>query len=418
LVYQWRLNSNNIAGANATNYPIASVSSGDAGYYDVVVTNLSGNVTSSVALLTVVNPAAYSGVLAGWDMAGLTGYGPTQLAASTNAPNVSVGNLTRGSGFTTTGTAAADAWGGNGLNTTSSAAAIAANDFATFSLGVSNGYSLSISNVSHFDYRRSSSGATNGLLQYSVNGGAFVDITNLYFASSSSSGASLAALDLSGIAALQNILPGTNVLFRIALSGATSTGGNWYIHSHATTYVYDLEITGSLAPLVVATPPPVITSQPSPTNVFAGNNAAFSVTATGSAPLVYQWLKSGVPVANGGAISGALTNTLNFIPAATNHTGNYSVIVTNLGGSATSSVAALNVVPVPALLLSNSPNGLIIGADGGAVSNRFIVLMTTNLAAPAVWVPISTNVIGAGGQIRFTETNRAAPFQFYRIVFP
>ena len=417
LVYQWRKNSNSLAGANATNYSIANVTAGDAGYYDVVVTNLSGSVTSSVALLTAVNPAAFSGVIAGWDTAGLSGYGPSPLAASTNAPNVIVGGLTRASGFALAGTAAADAWGGNGLNTASSAAAITANDFATFSFAVSNGYALSISNVSHFDYRRSSSGATNGLLQYSLNSAAFVDITNLYFASSANGGASLAALDLSGIAALQNILPGTNVVFRLVLSGATTSGGNWYVHSHAGGYVYDLEFIGSLAPLVTLMAP-AITVPPVNTNVFAGNNARFSVSATGSAPLTYQWLKGGVPVADGGAVSGAQTNGLIFIPAATNHSGNYSVIVTNLGGSVTSSVVTLNVVPVPLLVLSNAPVGFALLAGGGAVSNNYIVQQTTNLAAPIAWIPLVTNVIGTNGLIQFNETNKAAPFQFYRVLFP
>ena len=255
LIYQWRKNSNSIPGANATNYSIASVTAGDAGYYDVVVTNFSGSVTSSVALLTANNPAAYAGVIVGWDMNGVSSYGPSPMAATTNAPNVSVTGLTRGSGFLLAGSAAANAWGGNGLDTVSAAAAIAANDVVTFGVTVSNGYALSFGGVSHFDYRRSSSGATNGLCQFSINGAAFVNITNYYFASSASGGSSVPAADLSGIAALQNLQPGTNVVFRLALSGATTSGGNWYVHSHSTTYSNDLEITGSLAPLVVNTPP-------------------------------------------------------------------------------------------------------------------------------------------------------------------
>jgi len=163
---------------------------------------------------------------------------------------------------------------------------------------------------------------------------------------------------------------------------------------------------------------PSINGPPSPTNVFAGNNASLQVTATGSGTLNYQWLKSGVPLTNGDAISGAQTNTLNFVPAATNHTGAYSVIVTNLGGGVTSSVALLNVVPVPALLLSNAANGLVISAENGAVSNRFIVQLAINLAPPIVWVPILTNVIGPNAQIRFTETNNTVPFRFYRLLFP
>ena len=319
LIYQWRKNSNSIVGANATNYSIASATAGDAGYYDLIVTNSYGSATSSPALLTVANPSSFSGVLVGWDMAGLTGYGPSPMAASTNAPNVTVTTgLTRGSGFTLSGTASTGGWGGNGLDTASSAAAITAGDFVTFALVVSNGYTMSVTNLSRFDYRRSGSGANVGVLQYSLGGGAFVDVTNIAFASSANGGAALAPFDLSGVAALQNIPAGTNVTFRLTLYGASNSGGNWYIYQRSSSASpYELEFSGSLAPLVANTPPS-ITSPPPPTNTFAGKTAGFTVTATGTAPLNYQWRKNGTAVADGGAISGALTNVLNFSPAATN----------------------------------------------------------------------------------------------------
>ena len=420
LAYQWRKNGNGIAGANVTNYFIASVTAGDAGNYDIVVTNLSGSITSSVAVLTALNPAAYNGVLAGWDMLGQSSYGASPMAATTNAPNVTVTGLKRGGGFTTVNTSAANAWGGNGLNSATATAAIAAGDFATFSLTASAGYFVSVSNVSRFDYRRSGTSApTGGLLQYSYDGLSFTDAATLAFPSTASGGASLATIDLSATAGLQNIPPGTNVTFRLVLYGGTSSTANWYIYNRpSTTHSNEFEISGSLAPVVVVTPPPVITVPPSPTNVFAGNNAGFRVTATGSGTLNYQWLKGSVPLTNGDAIYGAQTNALNFIPAATYHTGGYWVIVTNLGGGVTSSVALLNVVPVPALMLTNSAGGLVIGAENGAVNNRFIVQLATNLVSPVVWVPIQTNVIGTNAQIHFTETNSTAPFRFYRLLFP
>lgn len=417
LMYQWRKNSNNLAGATGTNYLIASVAPGDTGSYDVVVTNFSGSVTSSIAVLTAVSPASYSGVLAGWDMTALSNFGPSPFAPTTNAPNLLVAGLTRGSGIATNLSSAARGWGGSAFNYASAASAYAANAYATFSFTVSNGYTLSFSSVSKYDYRRSSSGPVSGLLQYKVGSGAFTDVTTYAYSSSSSSGASLAAVNLSGIAALQNIPAGTNVTFLLINYGASLSTGTWYVYDRTTPGVNDFEITGSLAPVAVVTPP-VITIPPSPTNVFAGNNAGFQVTATGSGPLNYQWLKGSVPLTNGGTISGAQTNALNFIPAATNHTAGYSVIVTNLGGGVTSSVVLLNVVPVPALLLSNTAGELVIGAENGAVSNRFIVQMATNLVSPVVWVPIQTNIIGTNAQIRFTETNCAAPFRFYRLLFP
>src|SRR5437879_10801119 len=49
--------------------------------------------------------------------------------------------------------------------------------------------------------------------------------------------------------------------------------------------------------------PPTITTQPANQTITAGQTASFSVTATGTAPLNYQWRKNGV------AISGATTAT-------------------------------------------------------------------------------------------------------------
>jgi hypothetical protein len=55
LIYQWRFNSNSIVGATNTSLTITNAQLANAGYYDVVVTNLSGSVTSTPpALLQVV----------------------------------------------------------------------------------------------------------------------------------------------------------------------------------------------------------------------------------------------------------------------------------------------------------------------------------------------------------------------------
>ncbi len=53
LSYQWRKNGTNIGGATGSSYDIASAAPGDAGTYDVVVTNSCGSVDSNDATLTV-----------------------------------------------------------------------------------------------------------------------------------------------------------------------------------------------------------------------------------------------------------------------------------------------------------------------------------------------------------------------------
>jgi len=164
--------------------------------------------------------------------------------------------------------------------------------------------------------------------------------------------------------------------------------------------------------------PPVILAPPLNTNAFAGRNVSLTVSATGSGTLNYQWLAAGVALTDGGALSGSQTNRLNFSPAATNQTGYYSVIVTNTLGRATSSAALFNVVPLPALYLTNSANGFALAAEGGAVSNTYVVQLTTNLAPPILWLPLQTNAVDANGQIWFAETNTAAPMHFYRLLIP
>ena len=280
------------------------------------------------------------------------------------------------------------------------------------------GYTVSFTNVSKFDYRRSSSGPPSGVLQYQVGNGVFTDITTLAYASSSSSGASLGPVDLSGIAALQNVPAGTNVTFRIVNYAGTGSGGTWYLYDVSISPALDFAVSGSVNPVNISVAAPVITVPPVETNVFAGKNAAFNVTATGAGTLNYQWIQGGVPVADGGAISGAQTNALRFTPANALHAGNYSVIVNNPGGSVTSGVVRLNVAALPILVVSNSPVGFVLSADGGAVSNAIIVQRATNLVPPVTWQPLQTNVIGTNGQIRFTDPNPNQPAGFYRIEIP
>ena len=82
---------------------------------------------------------------------------------------------------------------------------------------------------------------------------------------------------------------------------------------------------------------PSITTQPGKLSVVAGKTATFSVVATGSATLAYQWKK------NGADISGATSSTY-AIPATTPaDSGDYSVVVTNSAGTVTSAAASLTV---------------------------------------------------------------------------
>jgi len=89
--------------------------------------------------------------------------------------------------------------------------------------------------------------------------------------------------------------------------------------------------------LTTSSQPPSITAQPQNLTVNPGQNATFNVTAIGASPLSYQWQSNGVPITAGTNNSLLLTNVQPSFAA------NYSVVVTNAFGSATSSNAALLV---------------------------------------------------------------------------
>jgi DNA/RNA endonuclease G (NUC1) len=215
----------------------------------ISVTTQSGTAISSNSF-TVIGGGTYTGTLVGWDVSGLPGglnnYGASPLTPTTNAPNLTVVGLTRGAGVGTGGTAATRAWGGTGFTNATATAAVASNKFATFSVTANTGYKVSFSSINRFDYRRSSTGPPNGVLQYQIGSGTFTDITNLSYSSTSDNGSSIGAIDLSGFASLQNVGAGTNVNFRIVNYGGTSSGGTWYIFDTANSTAMDLALQGTV----------------------------------------------------------------------------------------------------------------------------------------------------------------------------
>jgi Putative Ig domain/Immunoglobulin domain/Immunoglobulin I-set domain len=102
--------------------------------------------------------------------------------------------------------------------------------------------------------------------------------------------------------------------------------------------------TSNAATLTVDPPPvaPSITTQPANQTVTAGQTATFSVVATGTAPLSYQWRK------NGADIPGASTASYTTPATTTADSGStFSVVVQNSAGSVTSNNATLTVNPAP-----------------------------------------------------------------------
>lgn len=85
---------------------------------------------------------------------------------------------------------------------------------------------------------------------------------------------------------------------------------------------------------------PNITTQPADRAVASGTTASFSVVATGTAPLRYQWRREGAD------LPGATNATYYIVSAQFTNAGGYTVSVTNLAGAVTSRVAQLSVAQV------------------------------------------------------------------------
>jgi len=288
LRYQWFFGANGIAGATNSAYTRSNAQPADAGNYTVVITNNFGSVTSATAVLTI-HPESSGELqtLAGWDVTGLSGYGASPLPPTTNAANITVVGLTRGAGVGTSGTAAGSAWGGNGFDSANASAAITAQDFATFSITVNGGYTVSFTNVSRFDYRRSGTGPGSGLLQYQVGNGSFVDISSLSYPISTSGGASIGTIDLSSISALQHVPASNTVTFRIVNYAASGSGGTWYIYNVANSSAVDFSIDGTVNPITVPTNPPAIAPLLTNTAVF-GDQFQFLLLGTASSNYVVE----------------------------------------------------------------------------------------------------------------------------------
>jgi Immunoglobulin I-set domain len=88
--------------------------------------------------------------------------------------------------------------------------------------------------------------------------------------------------------------------------------------------------------------PALIVQAPESQYAPLGGSASFHVGAVGTAPVIYQWRRGGLPLTNGGNISGADTAVLVINPVGVGDYGTYSVAVTNACGSEMSAGASLN----------------------------------------------------------------------------
>jgi len=143
--------------------------------------------------------------------------------------------------------------------------------------------------------------------------------------------------------------------------------------------------------------------------VIVGGPAAFSVTADGTAPLSCQWQLNLTNILNA-------TNAIHAIPAAAVTDGGiYSVVVTNVTGSVTSSNALLtvNVPPAVSLQFLNGSPALNVS---GMLNSNFVVQYNTDLTTTN-WVDLTSISNLTSSPYQFVDPdglNQQA--RFYRVI--
>jgi len=216
-----------------------------------------------------------------------------------------------------------------------------------------------------------------------------------------------------------------------AINGATSN--TYYINSANTSNAgsYTVSVSNSAgsvmstAAILTVNPTvqiPTITVNPTNQTITSGSTAVLQVTATSSTTATYQWLLNNIQ------IQGATSPTLLIFNATNSNIGTYKCIVSNAGGSVTSTAAQLTFIntanpgrlinlSVLTMVTPNSPltigfvNGgagtigsesLLIRADGPALTTFGVQNILTD---PTLILHGSGSVLAANDNWGSTTTN-------------
>ena len=314
VTYQWRKDGVDLSGATSTTLSLTNVQSSNAGSYTVVVSNSAGTVTSNTATLTVNLPP--------------TIVTQPQGQSATAGANVSFSVTASGT------TPFTYQWRKEGT-------AISGATNSTFSLGnVQSGdaasYSVVVSNTA-------GSVTSNGAMLTVTAAVVAPTITSHPQGQSVNAGASVAfTVTASGTTPFtyqwrkdgSNLAGATNSTFTLGNVQAAEAGIYTVVVGNSAG-----STTSNLAVLTVTpvTATPTISAQPQSQSVQTGGSVTFAVTASGTAPLTYQWRKGN------GDISGAINATLMLSNVQSGDGASYSVVVSNSAGSVNSNAATLTV---------------------------------------------------------------------------
>ncbi len=372
LGYQWNKNGTAIVGATAPTYTTAATSTGDSGSsFTVTVSNAAGFVQSTAAVLTVTPvPVAPTITTQPADQAVTAGTAATFAVVATGSTPLSY-QWQKG------GTAIA---GATAASYTTPATATT-DDGTLFTVVVSNTAGSATSNAARLSVTAaliaptittqpsSQTIAEGATATFSVVAAGSAPLSYQW----QSNGTPIAGATSSTYKTPAQSAAADGTLFTVVVSNAAGS-----VQSSAAKL--------SVTPAAVA---PAITAQPASQTIAFAGTATFSVTATGTAPLSYQWRR------NGTAIAGATSATYTTPPANTADNGEvFSVVVSNSAGTVTSSNATLTVTAQPpvAPAITAQPVSLTI-ASGTTAS--FSVTATGTAPLSYQWRRNGTAIAGA-----------------------
>ena len=187
-------------------------------------------------------------------------------------------------------------------------------------------------------------------------------------------------------AAFSNIAGVTSASFTTAATAQSDTGKQFrVVVSGSGNSITSSAVTLMVTPAAIA---PSITMQPAAQTISAGQNASFSVTATGTS-IVYQWQSSSDGGATFANIVGAsnATLTLNAVALSSNAQ-QFRVVVSNGAGSVASSAALLTVTPVSvAPAITAQPASVTVTAPAAATFS----VVANGTPNPTLQWQLSTN---------------------------
>jgi trimeric autotransporter adhesin len=319
LTYQWRKGGVNIVGATSATLNFAALTASDAGSYEVVVANGCGTVTSVAVTITVQTAPS------------ITTQPTNQTACTGSSVNFSV--VANGANLTYQ-------WRKAGVNiagatsVTYTIASVVAGDAGNYDVVISGSCTPSVtSNAVSLTISSSTTIATQPTNQAACVGGT---VTFNVIASGG-------GLSYQWRKGGTNIAGATSASYSIASVTAGDAGNYDVVVSSSC----GGSVTSSTVTLTIGAATS-ITTQPVAQTVCAGSPVSFTVSATGSGTITYQWRKSGVN------ISGATGATYTIATTSAANAGSYDVVVSGSCGTVNSVPVSLTVNNLPVANFSSS----------------------------------------------------------------